>query len=733
MRWMRLFVLFLLAVALPAAGQTTYHVRPDGGDSTQCTGLADAPYPGSGTAQPCAFRHPFYALDGSGQWRLQGGDTLIIHAGEYRMGYGEGNLPTDTCAQEYPYGCHLPPLPSGPDPDHPTRILGEGWDAGCPAPPVLWGTERAEWILDLNGTSNAVIGCLEITDHSSCFLGPIPPACNPDYTCPRGDYPYGDYADEGIRASDSSHVTLRDLNIHGLAWSGIHAGRIADWTVENVRLAGNGGIGWDGDLGENSAYSGTHLWRNLVVEWNGCPETYPGLQPDHCWAQEICGGYGDGVGLTRSGGHFIIEDSLFRYNTSDGLDLLYVGVDHPDSLVEVYRSAAYGNAGNQLKVGGTSRLVNCLASSDCAFFYQKPFAQAMGNFADGNHCRAGGAALSINLPRGRDSYIVNSTVASQGWACAELQCNNLDFPDQPACDGTERVYLHNDVFQGYQVVYLDWPRLSDLVGDGDPYHFTRAETVDYNLVHDCDVSISLGPHTITGDPLFENGDITQLDAHLQAGSPAIGQGLPMGSLGGLVPSDDLDGLVRTDPPDLGAYQYNANPGCTLSCSASVPASAAVGEAVSFAASATPRHCTGEVAFSWDFGDGGTSTQPNPSHAYGAAGTYTWHLACTVESVTCRRSGAIEVRLPVTPPAITAVTKAGRPFRIKISGSNFQTGVQVYLGSDTTPWSPVTRKSDSLLIVKGGSALKARFPSGQAVSIRVRNPDGGEAVTHYTRP
>jgi PKD repeat protein len=159
----------------------------------------------------------------------------------------------------------------------------------------------------------------------------------------------------------------------------------------------------------------------------------------------------------------------------------------------------------------------------------------------------------------------------------------------------------------------------------------------------------------------------------------------------------------------------------------------VGAAVSFAASANPRHCTGEVAFSWDFGDGGTSTQPNPSHTYAAAGTYTWHLACTVESVTCQRSGAIEIRPPVTPPAITAVTKAGSPFRIKISGSNFQTGVQVYLGSDTTPWSPVTRKSDSLLIVKGGSALKARFPSGQAVSIRVRNPDGGEAVTHYTRP
>lgn len=37
-----------------AGGPTTYYVRPDGGSADQCTGLVDAPYPGSGTDQPCA-------------------------------------------------------------------------------------------------------------------------------------------------------------------------------------------------------------------------------------------------------------------------------------------------------------------------------------------------------------------------------------------------------------------------------------------------------------------------------------------------------------------------------------------------------------------------------------------------------------------------------------------------------------------------------------------------------
>jgi hypothetical protein len=88
---------------------------------------------------------------------------------------------------------------------------------------------------------------------------------------------------------------------------------------------------------------------------------------------------------------------------------------------------------------------------------------------------------------------------------------------------------------------------------------------------------------------------------------------------------------------------------------------------------------------------------------------------------------------VTPPVIAGVTKAGNPFRIKIAGSNFQSGLAVTIGSDGNPWSQTTRKSDLLIVLKGGSALKAKFPQGQPVEIRVRNPDGGEDVTIYTRP
>jgi PKD repeat protein len=86
-----------------------------------------------------------------------------------------------------------------------------------------------------------------------------------------------------------------------------------------------------------------------------------------------------------------------------------------------------------------------------------------------------------------------------------------------------------------------------------------------------------------------------------------------------------------------------------------------------------------------------------------------------------------------PPAITAVTKMAAPFRIKLTGQNFQTGAQVYIGADAAPWASVKVKNASTVILKGGAALKARFPSGQAVAIRLVNPGGAYCSATYTRP
>jgi hypothetical protein len=246
----------------------TYYVRPDGGSTSQCTGLADAPYPGSGTGQPCAWDHPFRALPPDDTPRIAGGDTLSIASGSYMMGYGAPGA--DNCESDGAFDCHMPPIPSGPDSSHPTRVLGAGWDAGCPSPPELWGAERPWFILNLTDSDNVELACLEVTDHSQCVE---------DHTgglaCQRAGYPFGEWAAVGLYAEDASNVHLRNLNIHGLAVDGIHAGRLSDWTVEDVRIAGNGWSGWNGDIDGDDSNTSTLTFRRWTVEWNGCAETYP--------------------------------------------------------------------------------------------------------------------------------------------------------------------------------------------------------------------------------------------------------------------------------------------------------------------------------------------------------------------------------------------------------------------------------------------------------------------------
>ncbi len=86
-------------------------------------------------------------------------------------------------------------------------------------------------------------------------------------------------------------------------------------------------------------------------------------------------------------------------------------------------------------------------------------------------------------------------------------------------------------------------------------------------------------------------------------------------------------------------------GCTISCTATVPATALVGQSVTFVSSATASGCTGAIEYFWFFGDGTTAVAQtqNTSYTYTAAGTYTWELVAVVQgNVVCRKTGTITV-------------------------------------------------------------------------------------------
>lgn len=530
---------------LPAAASTTYYIRPDGGSSTQCTGLADAPYPGSGEGQACAWNHPFQALPPDGTPRIAGGDTLVISAGSYAMGYGAPGA--ENCDYEASYGCLMPALPSGPDPAHPTRLVGAGWDKGCANPPELWGTGRPWFILNLTDASNIEVTCLEITDHSSCIEDHLFPTGGSIYTCPRDTPPYGDWAASGLYAEDSANVLLKDLNIHGLANTGVLAARLSDWTVENVRIVGNGLAGWNGDIDGDDANTGTLTFRHWQVEWNGCGETYPDQQHLGCWGQEA-GGYGDGVGTGATGGHWIIEDSSFLHNTSDGLDLLYARL--PGALIEIRRSIAAGNDGNQIKTTGDVTIENSIIVSNCGYFHGMPY------WNNADDCRAGGDALAFDLNPGGMVSVVNSTITGEGGCLAIAECA-LD----QTCNGSERLLMRNTLFQGQKIFFnpdedacFAW-----YDDESDPPMPANPFSVDYSLITGVrfgNVSPCPGPHNLCDVSAgLANPAIDSFNAHLLEGSPAINAGTSDGA-----PAGDFDDRPRDAAPDIGAYEWQ--PGST---------------------------------------------------------------------------------------------------------------------------------------------------------------------------
>jgi hypothetical protein len=394
--------LFVASQAMAA----TWYVRIDGGDATQCDGRSDAAYPGSGQARACAWKHPFVALPPLQPARIAGGDTLLIGRGSYAMGYGAPD--TDACDAPGARNCVLAPIPGGPTPDRPTRLLGAGHDAGCKAPPELWATERARSVLRIERAANIEIACLDITDHSPCIKdhNRNGHAAGETARCRSTAPPYGPWGEVGLYASDARNVRLRDLHIHGLAVHGIRAGRLQDWTLQRVRLRANGWAGWDGNLGGDSGNHGRMVFSGGEIAWNGCGERYPSRQAFGCWAQQQ-GGYGDGLGTARSGGDWLFEDLSVHHNTSDGLDLLYMD---GSGSVTIRRVRAEGNAGNQLKVAGRFTLENSIAIGNCAYFAQFPTS----NLIEADHCRAMGNTVSITPIRDSPAVLRHNTLTGQG-------------------------------------------------------------------------------------------------------------------------------------------------------------------------------------------------------------------------------------------------------------------------------------------------------------------------------
>ena len=92
---------------------------------------------------------------------------------------------------------------------------------------------------------------------------------------------------------------------------------------------------------------------------------------------------------------------------------------------------------------------------------------------------------------------------------------------------------------------------------------------------------------------------------------------------------------------VAAYTFGGA-GCSIECSAIVPATTFAGSPTYFQAEATAVGCSSPPSFEWDFGDDNSpSAEQNIEHAYDETGSYAWTMTAEADGASCTATGDIE--------------------------------------------------------------------------------------------
>lgn len=597
MRLIFSLLLFFSFVPLCQAS-TNWYVRDGGGTGTQCTGKVNAVYPGSGTAQPCAFNNPSWALGYHCGYSglscqfpgvIAGGDTVFINGdsditsgaqAQYEIGFGSVGMPG--CVSGSSYDCTLGNMPAGVS-GSPTGLIGTGSHRA-----QLWSETAVQGAWQtLNADNNfLVLSNLEITDHTACAYSDPTGGCN--------------NTQDGMFLG-GNNVTLNNVYEHGLGHFGILTDNFGNITFNNVWIIGNGYGGMS--TGTAAVGTGTLTFNQPIIEWNGCIEAYPltnagidnSANYSNCFGQNN-GGYGDGLAFGNDGfgnaGNWIIQGpGSISFNVQDGLDTLHGA---GNGTIQIDKMRFEGNAGNQVKMNALNEsLTNSIIIGNCGVFYQAPWSLS-GGMGNGDSCRAEGNVILFNVENGSTTRIYNNTIISNG-DDAMVSEDVAGVEGQPGgCNGTTSISVMNNVFYGGYF----W-------GDDTSFGGTSNSLTNYlyNSGNDFDGGGTCGSLTwtenyniVTG---FKNSNQGCVGANDKCGtSPGFQSAIPVGTSGGGrttyytgtsgVPlmsiaigsaaksagvtgliywkdSNDYYNLVRPSPPSMGAEEYLSCASLTYGC------------------------------------------------------------------------------------------------------------------------------------------------------------------------
>lgn len=575
---------------------TTWYVRTDGGSNTRCTGTTNAADPGSGTAQPCSFNHPYQLLSYSGAWTsLTPGDTIQFEdVGPYYMGQTLNGIGTNwhtqiggiCTASGVSTACHLPVLPSN------VSVLGKNAGSchttthtGLVNPTVLSGINDAFYVLSVQGTNNDTISCIEITQPDTCtYSGSGTGKCVQGTNNFVGSGGGGGLVFEYGTAQGPSNLTLQDVAVVGIATSGILGSHLNTTgtdtlTASDVYIIGNGNAGWNADggsCGTSCESVGTMNLSYVTIDWNGCVVVEPyvdsmgsnGNAYNYCY-DDTHGGYGDGFVMIAAGDVTLnVTHSFFRHNTQDGFDSLHLGDDLTHNpITNISTSWAEGNMGQTFKLGAGSAatainnvsIANCRVLGTAGNFPLNPTGW---NAGLGDFCRASGDQWVLAMKDGETTTLQNNTSVGYPGVMYDVEC-----AASATCTTHMTVIFQNNITKGYPDPGNSgiYPAGFYINGISNPISNTGS-LMNHNLWNTLAGSYATCP-TVTGetsctssDPLLAaESNINAISPALTSSSPARGAGVTLSGI-----TLDYNGATRPSPPSIGAFEFISATGSFIS-------------------------------------------------------------------------------------------------------------------------------------------------------------------------
>ena len=603
------FLIVLLFCGM-AGAQTTWYVRGNGGTlyhstrnpSGRCNGKSNLPDPGSGTNVPCAAKAWDYLWNPGGEyrttnfltgdWVIAAGDTVIADAGsQYRVGWRNGSDGNDaTTGRRWgvagnAFTSWMPAPPSGTSGAH-TRLLGSNYAScsvgGKPDKTKLtqvYGGFGLDFVMSMYGASYVDVQCIELTRHSQCIRDGDPnnhilPFCS-------SSIPVDDYAKDGVETNTGTHdVLLQDMWIHGFPERGIKGAIGGLITTMRVDIDTNGMAGWDFDDGSNSncvgdycqgtaSINGVVRMNYSEIEWSGCNQQYPAIDPKpvvECFGQSN-GGYGDGLGTPANNGmDFYIDHSSMHHSVQDGFDLLHI--DKGSHTLSITNSISYFNQGQQFKWGGgflNATFVNNIAASGCnrmsAFIQGVPSTYY---HALGDSCRAFDL-LTFNLFDGGTNLVAFNTFVGYNNTMLDVGCSTS------SCSSAVLTYKNNAMLMypwtgspsqthPPNPLYLNGPNTASGAQIGT---FNRSYNLYYGGYYNAaNTPVGIGAtETATNelgvDPKFVSEPASMVsEATLEAFNFAPASGSPLLAAGNAISgiTTDYTGATRASSPSIGALE-----------------------------------------------------------------------------------------------------------------------------------------------------------------------------------